>query len=111
MERAFVVFLALASISPTAEALDSAVQDFRTLCQKAQSPYDCAVIANNLGSIYFSTGRYREAETMFARAISLWAAETAPSDDLAKAYHNLGDVYRAEGWYANAASLYESALE
>ena len=66
---------------------------------------------NNLGSSYFSAQKYREAELLFTRAISLWATETAPSDDLAKAYHNLGAVYRAEGRYADAARFYLRALD
>ena len=67
-------------------------------------------MTNNLGSAYFSAGKYREAELLFTRAISLWATESAPSDDLAKAFHNLGAVYRAEGRYADAARFYLRAL-
>jgi tetratricopeptide (TPR) repeat protein len=104
VERAWVVFLALASILPAAEPP-------QTPCPAAQSARDCAVAANNLGSAYFAAGKYREAELLFTRAISLWATETAPSDDLAKAFHNLGSVYRAEGRYADAARFYLRALD
>ncbi|MGA2882255.1 MAG: tetratricopeptide repeat protein [Bryobacteraceae bacterium] len=97
MERAFVVFLALASIAPAADLSDS-----QNLCPAEQSARDCAISSNNLGSTYFATGKFREAERLFTRAISLWATETAPSDDLAKAFHNLGAVYRAEGRNADA---------
>jgi tetratricopeptide (TPR) repeat protein len=103
-ERAFVVFVLLASISPAAEPPESP-------CQAAPSSRECAVMTNNLGSIDFSAGRYGEAELQFARAISIWTAETEPSEDLAKALHNLGAVYRAEARYSDAVSLYESALD
>ncbi len=104
MERALVVLLALASTSPAAEPSES-------LCRAEQSARDCAVITNNQGSRYFAEGKYREAELLFSRAISLWATETPPSDDLAKAFHNLGAVYRAEGRYADAARFYLRALD
>src|SRR5580704_6357882 len=103
VERAWVVFLALASISPAAEPP-------QTRCPAAQSARDCAVATNNLGSDYFAAGKYREAEALFTRAISLWATESAPTDDLAKAFHNLGAVYRAEGRYADAARFYLRAI-
>jgi tetratricopeptide (TPR) repeat protein len=102
MERAFVVFLALASIVPA---------DSQTPCPPAQSTLDCAVMTNNLGSTYFAAGKYREAEAMFTRAIALWATQPAPSDDLAKAFHNLAAVYRAEGRYPDAARFYLRALD
>jgi len=81
MERTFVVLFALASISPAAEPLDSKPvdskpADLKTLCQAAHSLHDCAVLANNLGSTYFSAGQYRDAEPWFARAIELLVAET-----------------------------------
>jgi tetratricopeptide (TPR) repeat protein len=106
MERAFVVFLALASISLAAEPPDS-----ETLCRTAPSTRDCAVLTNNLGSEYYSTGKYRGAELLFTRAISLWATEAPLSDDLAKAFHNLGAVYRAEGRNADAARSCLRALD
>lgn len=68
-------------------------------------------MTNNLGSAYFSSGKYGEAELLFTRAISLWATETAPPIDLAKAFHNLGAVYRAEGRYVDAARFYLRALD
>src|ERR1700690_3173651 len=101
MQPAFVVLLALASIAPAAESpgsqaqdgsrapAESPIPDSKTACQPAQSTRDCAVMTNNLGGTYFSAGKYREAELLFTRAISLWATESAASDDLAKAFHNL----------------------
>jgi tetratricopeptide (TPR) repeat protein len=111
VERAWVVCLALATISPAAEPLDSKLPDSTTLCHAARSTGDCAILTNNLGSTYLSAGKLHEAELLFSRAISLWATETAPSDDLAKAFHNLGAVYRAEGRYTDAARFYLRALD
>src|ERR1700730_12289224 len=106
MERAFVVFLALASISLAAEPPDS-----ETLCRTARSTRDSAVLTNNLGSEYFSAGKYRGAELLFTRAISLWATAGPLSDDLAKAFHNLGAVYRAERRNTDAARSCLQALD
>jgi tetratricopeptide (TPR) repeat protein len=109
MERAFVVFLALASISP---AVQPVVSDgpLEGLCA-ARSARECAVMANNLGSKYFSAGKYRDAEALFTSAIALWAGNSDFSLDLAKAYHNLAAVYRAEGRYSDSASVFQSALD
>jgi tetratricopeptide (TPR) repeat protein len=105
MERALVVFLALASFAPAADLPVS--QD---LCPAQQSARECAVATNNLASIYFLAGKYREAEPLFTRAISLWATDAAPSNDLANAFHNLGAVYRVEGRDADATRFYLRAL-
>ena len=71
MERAFVVLLTLASIMPAAEPPESKhpATSKRRLTPKPAIPTlsasrhnpreDCAVMTNNLGSAYFSTGKYR----------------------------------------------------
>jgi tetratricopeptide (TPR) repeat protein len=113
MERAFVVFVALASISPAAEHLDLEPLDFRpldSLCDSAQPSRECAALANKLGNEKSAARQYSEAETLFTRAISLGSA-AEPSEDLAKAYQNLGAVYQAEGRYSDAASIYESVIQ
>ncbi len=48
---------------------------------------------------------------LFARAISLWGADPAPSDDFAKTLHNLGAVYRTEGRDADAVRFDLRALD
>jgi tetratricopeptide (TPR) repeat protein len=106
MERAFVVLLALASLSPAAQ-----VEAPGPPCTAAQSANACAIALNNLGSKRFSAGNHREAELLFARAIKLWSADPAFAGDLAKALHNLAAVYRAETRYRDAASLYQSTLD
>ena len=113
MELAFVVFLALASISPAAGLIAAEPQaPIPELFANPRNPArDCAVITNNLGSTYFAAGKYHEAELLFTRAISLWTTEARPSDDLAKAFHNLAAVYRAEGRYATPRDFYLRALD
>jgi tetratricopeptide (TPR) repeat protein len=105
MYQTLLVFLALASFAPAADLSGS-----QNPCQAERSERDCAVATNNLGSTYFSAGKYREAEPLFTRAISLWATDAAPSNDLAKAFHNLGAVYRAEGRNVDAVRFYLRAL-
>jgi len=62
---------------------------------------------NNLGSLYYASGRYAEAEQMFLRAI-----EQEPSDqtDRAAALVNLAALYRVQARYNEAAPLYENAV-
>src|ERR1700728_4214239 len=98
MERALVVFFALASITPAAEPLVT-----KTPCQPTKTTLDCAVLTNNLGSTYFAAGNYREAELLFQQAIELFTEASPRSDDLAKAFHNLAAVYHAEGRNTAAA--------
>jgi Flp pilus assembly protein TadD len=59
---------------------------------------------NNLGFVYYSTGRYEEAAEQYEKAIQL-----APEDAM---YHgNLGDAYRQLGRREDAGRQYGSAIE
>jgi len=59
---------------------------------------------NNLGFVYYSTGRYEEAAEQYEKAIEL-----APEDAM---YHgNLGDAYRQLGRREDAEREYVSAIE
>jgi tetratricopeptide (TPR) repeat protein len=111
MERTILVILALATIAPAAEPGSLDIADRKTPCHQTQSAAECAVAVNNLGSVYFASGKYREAESLFTRALSLWTAQAAGADDVAKALHNLGAVYREEGRYADATRFLLQALE
>jgi len=68
-------------------------------------------VLNNLGSLYYSTGRYAEAEPLLNHAIAIWSSDPSAEPQLATALHNLAAVYRAEGRFAEARPLYERALE
>ena len=68
-------------------------------------------VLNNLGSLYYSNGRYAEAEPLLNRAIEIWSSEPAAQPQLATALHNLAAVYRAESRFAEARALYERAVE
>ena len=111
MERTFLVFLAVATIAPAAELTSLNIPDRKPPCHQTQSAGECAVAVDNLGSVYFASGKYREADSLFTRALSLWAAQAPASDDVAKALHNLGAVYREEGRYADATRFLLQALE
>ncbi len=59
---------------------------------------------NNLGFVYYSTGRYLEAAEQYQKAIEL-----APEE--AMYYGNLGDAYRQLGRRGDAEGQYEKAIE
>ena len=72
---------------------------------------DDPAVLNNLGSRYYSAGRYTEAEPLLNRAVEIWSADSAAQPQFATALHNLAAVYRAQGRFAEALPLYERALE
>jgi tetratricopeptide (TPR) repeat protein len=80
------------------------------LCRQTGCP-ELPVILNNLGSLYYMTVRYREAEPVLREAIALAPATGGNADRLASALANLATVYRAEARYAEAVPLYERALK
>src|SRR5260370_4371786 len=43
-------------------------------CSAQRSDVECARILSNLGTVYYSQARYREAEPLFVRAIALWSS-------------------------------------
>jgi tetratricopeptide (TPR) repeat protein len=108
MDRALVFLLALASTGLIADPFEA--PDFNALCQDTASTRDCAILTNNLGSARFAAGKFRQAELLFTRAISLWGVENAPSEKLCKMYYNLGADYSAEERYADAERFYRLAL-
>jgi tetratricopeptide (TPR) repeat protein len=76
------------------------------LCRQTECPLLPSIL-NNLGSLYYVTVRYQEAEPVLKEAI----ARTPVSVDLASALANLAAVYRAQALYMEAAPLYERALK
>ncbi len=79
-------------------------------CGNHPETSDCARILSNLGSLYYSQARYREAEPLFERAIALWSTHDQKAD-LAITLHDLAAVYRAEARYPEAIRTYERALD
>jgi tetratricopeptide (TPR) repeat protein len=79
-------------------------------CDARAETRECARILSNLGSVYYSETRYREAEPLLSRAIALWLSSSPESVDLAITLHNLAAVYRAEARYADAIPLDERSL-
>jgi tetratricopeptide (TPR) repeat protein len=71
-------------------------------CSAQRNDVECARILSNLGTVYYSQARYREAEPLFVRAIALWSSSDAQAADLAITLHNLADVYRSQTRYPDA---------
>jgi len=95
---------------PEAEAK---LSQARTACEAAGETHQCseyASVLNNLGSLYFSTVKYREAEPLLEQAVAVSSDRPADEAVLEKALHNLAAVYRAEVRYAQALPVYERAL-
>ena len=67
-------------------------------------------VLGNLGTLYFQTGRLREAELELVRAVQYGSSNPKPSEELGSALYNLAAVYRAQARYTEAAPLYDRAL-
>ena len=61
----------------------------------------------NLGALYYSEGRYAEAETLDKRALAINEKLLGPD---AARLNNLGTLYRVQGRYAEAEPLFKRAL-
>ncbi|MDZ8087583.1 MAG: tetratricopeptide repeat protein, partial [Nostoc sp. DedQUE12b] len=73
---------------------------------------DVAATLNNLAQLYYSQGKYSEAETLNLQALELWRrflGEEHP--DVATTLNNLGQLYYSQGKYSEAETLYLRALE
>ena len=66
---------------------------------------------NNLGFVYYSTGRYREAAEQYEKAIQLAPEDPIYQGNLGDSYRQLGDRANAERYYLRAIELQQSALE
>ena len=73
--------------------------------------HDFAVTSNNLGGIFYTQGRFAEAEQMYKAIASLLELRLGPAHaDLATALNNVGEVYRVQGRYADAEPILTRAL-
>src|ERR1700732_2650196 len=79
-------------------------------CRAQRSEVKCARILSNLGTVYYSQARYREAEPLFIRAVAVWSASNSQVAELAVTLHNLAALYRAQTRYSDAIQSYERAL-
>src|ERR1700680_3213919 len=93
----------LASLAPLAWATEQP-------CDAGGATRECARLLSNLGTLYYSQARYREAEPLLSRAIAVWSVSSPESVDFAITLHDLAAVYRAEARYADAIPLYERSL-
>jgi Flp pilus assembly protein TadD len=87
-----------------AHLLAGEIEEAEPLLQAAIRIHPSGGAHNNLGFVYYSTGRFEEAAEQYEKAIQL-----APEDAM---YHgNLGDAYRQLGRRADAERRYASAVE
>jgi tetratricopeptide (TPR) repeat protein len=73
---------------------------------------DVAQSLNNLASLYYSQGRYAQAEQLIQQALELTRhllGEEHP--DVATSLNNLALLYYSQGRYAQAEPLFQQALE
>ena len=62
---------------------------------------------NNLAELYYTHGKYDQAEPLYKRALSI-AEQVLSADDpkLARSLNNLGTLYQTQGKYVEAEPLY-----
>ena len=83
------------------------------ICERVLGPVhpNVASALNNLASLYKSTNRYVEAESLFRRALAINEKSFGPEHpNVAISLNNLAGLYKFNGRYAEAESLYERAL-
>ncbi|WP_042713030.1 tetratricopeptide repeat protein, partial [Crocosphaera watsonii] len=72
---------------------------------------DVATSFNNLAGLYYSQGRYTEAETLYKDALALIKKLLGDEHpDVATSFNNLAGLYRSQGRYTEAEPLYKDAL-
>src|SRR5690349_10457689 len=77
-----------------AEAEKAAIAALRAAEESGQPDADLAKCWNNLGALYFDTGRYTEAETLFKRSADLWEKLVGPEQsEFAQGFNNLAILY------------------
>ncbi|MEH2302417.1 MAG: tetratricopeptide repeat protein [Nostoc sp.] len=73
---------------------------------------DVATTLNNLAELYFSTGRYDEAEPLFQQALELRKRLLKDNHpDVATSLNNLALLYRSTERYREAEPMFQQALE
>jgi tetratricopeptide (TPR) repeat protein/tRNA A-37 threonylcarbamoyl transferase component Bud32 len=72
---------------------------------------DLAKTLANLGVFYAVTGRFKEAEPMFVRALAIRELHPEAPAEIAASLHNLGGVYVDMGELAKAEPLLQRALK
>ena len=71
-----------------------------------------AVSYNNLAELYYSQGRYAEAESLYRQALAIRENVLGKNHpDTAESYNNLALLYKTQGRYEEAEPLLKKALE
>src|SRR5271169_790725 len=77
-----------------AEAEKAAGAALREAEQSGQQDADLAKSWNNLGALYFDTGRYQEAESLFRKSADLWEKLVGPEQaEFTQGLNNLAILY------------------
>ena len=70
-----------------------------------------AISKNQLGTLYWTYGRFSEAEPLFRQALAIYEKGLGPDHPkVATVLQNLADMYLAQDRYAEAEPLYKEAL-
>jgi len=97
----------LATVHLMAGELEEAEPFFRAAIEIQPSPY----ALNNLGIVYYSTGRFEKAAEEFKRAIESGHNHAEPWANLGDAYRHLNRTNLAREAYVRAIQLYEARLK
>ena len=71
-----------------------------------------SLVLSNLASMYYSMGRYREAEPLYEEAMSIWKdlPPKGKHPNYAASLNNLVALYKSMGMYGEAEPLYEELM-
>ena len=95
-----------------AEAERAAIAALRAAEESGQQDADLAKSWNNLGALYFDTGRYTEAESLFKRSADLWEKLAGPEQaEFAQGFNNLAVLYLRTSRLAEAESILARVLQ
>ncbi|MBD1892719.1 tetratricopeptide repeat protein [Coleofasciculus sp. FACHB-SPT9] len=73
---------------------------------------ELATDLNNLAGLYYSQGRYSEAEPLYLQAIEIDKKSLPPDHpEIATSLNNLAELYRSQGRYSEAERLFLQAIE
>lgn len=74
--------------------------------------HPCIAISKNLlGTLYWTYGRFSEAEPLFRQALAIYEEGLGPAHPkVATVLQNLADMYLSQDRYAEAEPLYKNAL-
>ncbi|WP_417913250.1 tetratricopeptide repeat protein [Candidatus Electronema sp. TJ] len=80
--------------------------------QEGKEDEALALALNDLAVVYYSQGRYEEAEPLYKRSLEIWEKALGKEHPhVAATLNNLAELYRTQGRYEEAVPLYKRSLE